>query len=250
MPPSPALRTSKLLCWSLALTLGLVALPAPLSAQIFIPPDRGLPGRREGGGTRGDCAASQIPLTALIPDTNFGKTLQEYPTFFWYVPPIETQAAEFVLMDEDQNEIYYTQFEIEEPGGIISISLPASGEVPALELGKDYRWYFALICDVNDRSRDIFAEGWVQRISPDPEFIDELNRIPMSDRPNLYAREGIWFDALMAFVQLRQAEPTNPTVRSDWFTFLESVDLEQLSEQPFIACCGSELDYIDQFSYR
>lgn len=46
----------------------------------FTPPERGVPGRREGGGTRGiGCPGS---MTALIPESTMGRTASGQPAFF------------------------------------------------------------------------------------------------------------------------------------------------------------------------
>lgn len=207
-------------------------------AQEYVPPDRGLPGRREGGGTRGNCLRSDTRLLALIPNSNYGTTLSEYPTFFWYVPHTTTQSAEFVLLDEDDNEVYKSTFQISENPGIISHTLPADGTIAPLEIGKDYHWYFSLICDTRDRSGDIFAEGWIQRVEPSPELADQLATSALSDRPTIYAQAGIWYDALSTLANLYQAEPTNSQLANHWLILLRSVGLEGIASQPLIDCCS------------
>ncbi|NET47617.1 MAG: DUF928 domain-containing protein, partial [Merismopedia sp. SIO2A8] len=111
---------------AIALSAGTLytGMATPAFAQYNPPSDLGLPSRREPGGTRGACPAVSAPtqampvdglsLTPLMPqDNHFGQTLSPYPTFYWYVPAIEAQAAEFVLMDEAENEIYTVKFHIE-----------------------------------------------------------------------------------------------------------------------------------------
>jgi hypothetical protein len=43
-------------------------------AQRFNPKNRGLPGRRQGGGTRGECVTQKAAVTAIMPIDNFGVT--------------------------------------------------------------------------------------------------------------------------------------------------------------------------------
>jgi hypothetical protein len=220
--------------------IGLAALPTVALAQEYIPPQRGLPGRREGGGTRGDCLSSRQRLTALMPDTNFGKTIAEYPTFFWYIPDVQPEAAEFVLLDENDNELYRTSFRVTGDSGVISLSLPENAGMPPLEVGKDYHWYFSLVCDEIDRSGDAYTEGWIQRVAPDAALVARLETAAASDRPAIYAAAGIWHDALTSLADLRRAHPQNSSFVRGWRTLLNSVELANVADQPFVPCCEAD----------
>lgn len=224
---------------TLSVGIWLAGLPVVALAQEYIPPSRGLPGRREGGGTRGDCLNSQQRLTALMPDTNFGKTTAEYPTFFWYIPNIHPEAAEFVLLDEEDNELYRTRFRVTGDSGVIRLSLPEEVGMPPLEVGKDYHWYFSLVCDDVDRSGDSYTEGWIQRVEPSELLLAQLDTAAASDRPAIYAAAGIWYDAVTSLADLRRANPQNPSFVRDWRTLLGSVELINVAEQPFVPCCES-----------
>lgn len=221
----------------LAVGIWLAALPTVTLAQEYIPPQRGLPGRREGGGTRGDCLSSSQRLTALMPDTNFGKTIAEYPTFFWYIPDVQPEAAEFVLLDESDNELYRTRFQVTGEPGVISLSLPENAGIPPLEVGKDYHWYFSLICDDVDRSGDPYTEGWIQRVEPEAALLARLETASLRDRPTIYASAGLWYDALTSLAELRRANPQNASFVRGWKTLLDSVELASVADQPFVPCC-------------
>jgi hypothetical protein len=241
--PNSAMRRSTFLAARIAaystLTLGiwLGGLPLLTLAQIYQPPDRGLPGRREGGGTRGGCLSRQPTLTALMPDTNYGQTTSPYPTWLWYAPAIEAEAAEFVLLDSNGNEVYKATFDIANRPGIISLTLPATSNLPPLSVGEDYHWYFSLICDLNDRSADVYTEGWIQRIEPDTALSRELATADALERPSLYAAAGVWHDAIATLADLRRLQPDAAIVSDRWENLLESVGLEDLADQPFVQCC-------------
>jgi hypothetical protein len=209
---------------------------APAFAQDYIPPDRGAPGRREGGGTRGGCMAqqpsSQPSLTALMPDTNSGLTLAEHPAFFWYVPQSSATAAEFVLLDQSDTEVYKTTLPVPAQAGVVSINLPA--EAPALEVGKSYHWYFSLVCDPLDRSADVFTSGWVKRTAPAAELAQALATASAEAKPAIYAKHGIWYEALTELAKLRHNQPQNAALINQWQTLLKSVGLEQLANQPLL----------------
>ncbi len=229
-------NAARVLAIALSSGIALSALPLMAIAQSYNPPNVGLPGRREGGGTRGECSAVDKTLTALMPDNNFGYTLDEYPTFYWYVPQIGAEAAEFVLLDENNNEVYLTTFQIADRPGLISLSLPDNAGFPPLEPGKNYHWYFSLICDFNDRSGDLFTDGWVQRITPDPgsELDTRLSTSPADTLAEVYAAAGIWFNALDLLAQSQINDPDNLEAEDKWSNFLDSVGLSSLVEEPFV----------------
>jgi hypothetical protein len=217
-----------LLCISSAVT----AVASSSIAQEFEPPDRGLPGRREGGGTRGGCLAQQPALTALMPNTNIGLTVTEYPSFFWYVPQNSAAAGEFVLLDQSNAEVYKTIVPVSQQAGVVSVKLPSDGSVSALEVDQSYRWYFSLICDPLDRSADAFTSGWIKRVEPSSTLTQELATATAEEKPLIYAQADIWYDALAALVQLRHDQPQNPALVNQWETLLSSVGLEQIAHQP------------------
>jgi hypothetical protein len=227
-----------------ALSVGLLGLwPIMAIAQEYVPPVEGLPGRRQGGGTRGDCLPSDASLIALMPNSNFGQTLEDYPTFYWYVPEVAAEAAEFVLLDENDNEIYIAEYQLSNQSGIISLSLPATAGLPPLEVGQDYHWYFSLICDRLDRSGDLFTEGWVRRIS-DPSLAQQASQLSALDQATLYAESGIWYEALDILAGLRRDRPTDPQVSQGWTTLLNSVGLGELIDQPFIELNASSEEVV------
>lgn len=217
---------------TLAILLTGLGFPASTSAQQYIPPNRGLPGRREGGGTRGGCVTTQPTLTAFIPETHYGTTTRAYPSFFWYLPQTTAEFAEFILLNAEDEEVYSTTFPLTGTEGIVRLDLPATEDQPALEVGQDYHWYFALVCDAVDRSGDILTEGWIQRIEPDAALTTQLEQSADREHPALYAQSGIWYDALATLADLRQSPSDAAVFQTQWNNLLESVGLESFSDAP------------------
>lgn len=222
----------------LLLATGVLSSVATVALAQYVPPDRGLPGRREGGGTRGECIVSQPTLTALIPSQNFGTTVKEYPSFFWYVPQTSATTAEFVLMDGNRT-VYKKTIALPRSPGILEVSLPQDGSVPPLTIGKDYQWFFSIVCNADDRSGDLLTRGWVQRQALSPSLATKLSQTPLADRAMVYAQAGIWYDAVEALADLQQS-PTPAGIRQNarlsdrWNRLLGSVGLEGFANQPFI----------------
>lgn len=224
------------ICLVVSLGLFVCSLPTLAVAQSTNGPKRRLPGRREGAGTRGSCNSVNIPLTALIPDTNLGLTTSEYPTFFWYIPKTAAKTAEFVLNDGTK-DIYKTSFAIAGTPGIVSLTLPKTTTLPPLEVGKNYSWSFALICDPEESSSIDFVQGWVQRVVLNPSVSAKLEKAAPRDRPGIYASAGIWNDALMSLAELRRAKPNDSVLAKDWESILKSVGLTKVAREAFIPCC-------------
>lgn len=215
----------------------------------YNPPDVGLPGRTEGGGTRGSCAAvGDKSLTAIAPNQNFGYTTDEYPTFYWYVPEIGAEAAEFVLLDEDNTEVYVTTFQIQDSAGIISLSLPGEAGIPPLTPGENYQWFFSLVCDFNDRSGNIFTSGWIQRTeeSAFPSLENRLEAAPEEEHAEIYAQEGIWYSALNRLAERYFSDPSNADTAQQWQTLLESIGRENLAAEPFVLHIDGDAERSDE----
>jgi hypothetical protein len=219
----------------LALSFGFGAFPLAAIAQEFIPPDRGVPGRREGGGTRGcwqvaTTDASTDRLIALAPPQNFAYTLSPYPTFFLYVPQVYAEqavAAEFLLVDDAGNEVYQSRFQTDTTSGLIQITLPDNANLPPLEVGRDYQWSFALVCstDPGDASANIFVDSWVQRIEPSEELAATLATASPEEQINALAEAGVWYDTLEMIT-----EQPPEMAATQWANILNSVDLADLSD--------------------
>lgn len=198
----------------------------------FKPPARGLPGRREGAGTRGPVTVCKEPLMALMPDTNLGQTLSPYPSFFFYIPATAPQTVQFELLGENDQSIYKTTFNTAGKPGVISIRLPDTAGLPPLEVGKDYRWEFSISCNADIPEDDQLVEGWVQRVAPNPALAGNLQKSSPRDRAALYASAGLWQDTLSALASARRADPGNSALAADWANLLQSVGLNKIAQQP------------------
>lgn len=194
----------------------------------------GRPGRRVGGGSRSPCPTIAPPLTALMPMTNWGRTIAERPTFWFYVPysPQQAPAGEFVLQEEKGNDVYRTAFTLPKTPGFVSFNTPP--QTAPLEINKWYHWYFKVYCEPQT-STPVFVEGWVQRVERTPELDRQLKAAKLPDY-TIYANNGVWFDALARLAQLRLSNTSNAKLVDDWANLLgaRGVNLEQLRQEPII----------------
>lgn len=240
-------RSLNIITLSFALSLGLAMVPSfPAGVRAssqgsaiaqgvnFKPPDVTAPGNRQGGAHRGSgtCPAD-LSITPLIPASNIGLTVQQSPTFFVYVPQVSS-PVEFTLLSENEVDLVYeTSFQANN-GGIISVSLPENTPTP-LEVGKRYVWAVSVICDPNDRSADVVAKGWVQRVKPEPGMLSQLQqKHELRDRLRIYAENGLWYETLSALAELRRQAPGDTGLKADWTQLLTSQGLDTVVAQPLV----------------
>ncbi|MEG3971023.1 DUF928 domain-containing protein [Microcoleus sp. T2B6] len=180
------------------------------------------------------CVKGEIEFTVLIPENKIGRTVSEYPLFFFYLPQTEAQEAEFVLKDENGKPIYQTTLKTNNSSGVIGVSLPANKNVSPLQVGKDYRWSVALICDAQDRSADMLGEGIVRRVELSADILRQLDRADARQKTFIYAQNGIWQDALSTLAAARRANPNDAELAADWESLLDSVKLGQIAKEPIV----------------
>lgn len=223
--------------------------------QFFAPPplpDNGAPtGRPRGAAGRGNnCALEQPPLTALVPTTEqslgkeqrevtyvWGKTVAEYPTFWFYVPysHASLRSVEFVLQDAEDNNVYQTPVKLPEIPGVVSLRLPSTST--PLKLGKLYHWFFKtkVGCDVQKPSGiEDYVEGWVQRVPLSPTLARQLETATLQQRLTIYAANGIWYEALTTLAELRLVAPKDATLNAKWAKLLQSAGLGDIASKPIV----------------
>lgn len=192
-----------------------------------------------GGGTRTTCFLGQEqpkpPLTLLIPGDKSGLTIATRPEFFVYVPSTSATEAEFLLRDPSGDYEYRARYTLPETSGIVKVELPDS-QTP-LEVGKNYEWMFAIICDADSRDRDIVDVGAIKVTELSPAQNSQLEQAEPLKRAELYAEYGIWHDAVATLASLQCSDQNNQTLET-WQQLLQSepVKLDTIATQPLIEC--------------
>ncbi|MGD1804306.1 DUF928 domain-containing protein [Dapis sp. BLCC M126] len=191
-------------------------------------------------GTRSRCELKDPP-TVLIPETNIGLTLAEYPKFFVYFPTedgecgVPYQLVEFELFDEAGNTVYVTELKRPDTRSIIRINLPDDGSIPPLAVGKKYGWWASIVIDPWDRSANVeISSGRIKRIETTPTLLQQLQTTTPDNHPKVYAEAGIWHETLDSLATLRQSDPNNSTFITQWQDILKSVGLETVADAPLV----------------
>lgn len=210
-----------------------------LLQEIFAPqPQQGTPkGRRRGGAIRGACASlSGLPLTAVVPKDRIGLTTEAHPTFLFYVPYKRTEDlryAEFVLLDENEREVLQQPILVELPAsvGFAKLKLPKNEQLwqqdQALEIGKQYRWYFSVLCNSEDFSGNPYVTGQMQRVAISADMQDTLSTSASTrQRSEIYIKNGIAYEIVAELAENRDRFP------GDWATLVRAIDLQTVANAP------------------
>lgn len=224
--------------------------------QLLDPPPGNPPeGRRRGGATRGTvnqgaCPKLPIGLTALVPAIGepttdsppkpaqvWGNTTQAQPTFWFYNP--YSQAADYSVRfelrrDSSSESIYKTSLVLPNQPGIVSLQLP---NTVSLEINQRYRWFLTVDCQPLSDATPVSVEGVTQRVAVSSDLSRSLTNASALEQAALYAKAGVWYDALTILAKLRQQ---NPQATTDWQRLLKDVELSDLADKPIVDCCKPE----------
>jgi len=210
-------------------------------AQNF--PDEGDPkGRRRGGTSRREgCPVLKTPITALVPgeETNgtsfLASTVAEYPTVWVYVPELPTnlRSGEFVLQDEEGNDVLRTAIPLPGKAGAIAISLPPNRKY-ALKQNSKYHWFFRVYCgEPQNKPEYFFVDAWMQRVALTPDLQRQLGTAK-SREYNAYAAHNVWYDAVTNLAELRRTNPGDRVLAQEWTNLFKVVGLEELAQAPIV----------------
>ena len=209
------------------------------------PPSSNLPDRREGGATRGPCIMDRKLLTALVPVSGVGQTIDQYPTIYWYTPKMSSKEAvapalEFTLRDANDQKIYSAQYPLAKSAdGIVGtpglMSLRVDKSYP-LKVGQEYNWELRLMCDStdSDRSDDQIVEGGFKRVEAAPNLALRLERATPQDRVAIYANAQLWYETLGTLIELRRDRPNDQSLADAWDQLLNSVYLNKTAKEPLV----------------
>lgn len=222
--------------------------PRPASRRVHLvlpelPPGPPPGGRIRGGAKRGSCPKVEPDLTALVPfmqtDSNvvnvWGLTTMERPTIWIYVPYTKSSGypAEFVVLNEESNPVYQTAISLPDVPGVMGVSVGAMAS--PLAIGKRYRWFFNISCNPQTSNSPIYVEGVVHRITPNRAIAQQLQIGEPKQQIAIYANNGIWYDALTTLAHLRQQNPQDAQLQTEWKDLLEAINLGDIVQKPLVS---------------
>lgn len=194
-------------------------------------------GDRKGGA----CPDVNIPLTALTPaykkdNKNFlwGKTLDERPTFWVYVPYSLTdkRPGELRLQETKANRDKVLTTVVTVTGtspGVIGVRLPVGKTLKPNEINF---WQFVVRCDPDDASSNQFVSSTVTLVQPSTALAKQLKQATPKQKVAIYAKEEYWYDYITTLGSLRKANPRDMQVNKAWQNLLRSINHDNIADKP------------------
>jgi hypothetical protein len=193
---------------------------------VYVPPRRGAPLARVGGGTRG--SGNHLPFVSVITPEDTGLTSTPGPVLYWYLSEDMQTRFEFALIDENGIDPMLELTSDEKLlAGLNSVDLAQQGIT--LEPGVSYQWSVALVDDSGKRSGDIVSSGMIEYVALAPEQQAELANSSAGEAVRFFAREGYWYDAFSAISMLIDKDPSNRGLRRQRSALLEQIGLDEVA---------------------
>jgi len=176
--------------------------PATRPAIIYKPPLWDAPPARVDGSTR---TAGETPILQVLVPEHAGLTTQVQPTLYWYARTPVAARFEFALIDEDGiDPLLEIEAGKEKVTGIQQLDL--SEHNISLRPGVAYQWSVVPVTDEGSRS-----VGIIERMEPGEGLTSRIEKSHGTDLVNVYAIEGIWYDALETISSMIDQSPEDQT---------------------------------------
>lgn len=190
-------------------------------------PDRGVPGARIGGATRGGDKSTVV--TAIIPPEKLALTIDESPIIFVYVPENNAVNATIKVVNEEGKELYQSKFTPPNQAGVLRVKLPANIN---LEEKKLYKWEIQLISEDNNplTAFKLRTTGWLEKVSLPEDMTQDINAEDTWQKLNTLAEAGIWYDTLEELALLRSKNPEDTQIKGEWVDLLNTVGLDSIAQ--------------------
>ena len=196
------------------------------TVPVYVPPKRGAPLARVGGGSRG--VDDGLPYISVITPDHVGYTSKAQPVLYWYISEDMKTRFEFALINDDDIEpIAEVVSEQQMTAGLNSMNLADQGVT--LQPGVAYQWSVALVSDANKRSSDVVSSGQIELITLTAEQQSALDNASEDERVMVLAREGYWYDSFDGLSRLIASDPGNQELREQRAALLEQIGLPVVS---------------------
>lgn len=165
-------------------------------------------------------------LQILAPD-HAGLTLQPQPTLYWYAStPV---AARFsIAAIEKHGAKPLLQVDIKKAGGIQQLDLGKHNISLQPELS--YQWSVVQVSDKDKQSTTTIASGIIERMKPGEGLSNRIKNSQGTELVNVYAIEGIWYDALETISSMIDKSPEDKSLVTIRKSLLEQVGVHIATE--------------------
>lgn len=187
----------------------------------YTPPLRGAPARRVGGSSRGSETA--LPAVSVLAPDHVGLTVFEQPALYWFISKPTAVRVELTLIDSDGARPLVEAAVKSDAPGIHRLDLAQHGV--RLKPDTEYQWSVSLVPNPDERSNDTISTGVVKRIAPPKELASQLGAAGKDAQAAVYARQGLWYDALAGLSEMIAARPEDRRLRAQRARILEQAGL-------------------------
>jgi len=194
---------------------------------VYVPPLRGAPVARVGGGTRG--GGDDLPYVTVVTPKDTGYTSSPQPVLYWYLSePVDTRF-EFALVNDDEiDPVFKISSRREMRKGLNYLDLSEHGV--SLKPGVIYQWSVALVGRPEQRSGDIVSSGTIELVAPTAAQAAALQQANATESVTIYARMGYWYDAFTRLCRLIDANPGDAGLRAMRTALLRQVGLDGVAD--------------------
>jgi len=199
----------------------------PVNIPVYMPPLRGAPVARVGGGTRG--FGDGLPYVSVVTPEDTGYTSSPQPVLYWYLSePVDTRF-EFALINDDEIEpIIELTSDRAMQKGLNFLDLSEHGV--SLKPGVIYQWSVALVGQPEKRSSDIVSSGTIELVGLTDQQAAALQDADASEAVSIYARTGYWYDAFAGLMRLIEASPGDAGLIGMRKALLRQVGLDAVAD--------------------
>jgi hypothetical protein len=194
----------------------------PAATAVYRPPRRGSARARIGGGTRG---LSKTPHVQVLAPDHIGLTTRSQPVLAWFVSATTDQRIDFTLTRRDAIEPLVEK--TLSPPARAGVQLVALSDFDVeLEPAAVYEWSIAIVVDPEERDRDVFVSGAIERADESSPLTTDLASM---ESHRAFALHGIWYDAIADLSQ-SIATADSKSQRLERAQLFEQVDLGEAAK--------------------
>jgi predicted Zn-dependent protease len=97
-----------------------------------------------------------------------------------------------------------------------------------------------VLCKEGRPSANVYLQSWIERVPITPAVSQQLNSATstsnsltkrLRDRASIYARSGLWYDALADLSTAQTLNPNEQSLKEDFLSLLDQVGLTEVALQ-------------------
>jgi hypothetical protein len=181
-------------------------------------------------GSARDTSEETTGLQVLAPD-HVGITTQSQPTLYWYTSTPRAVRLEVTRIDKGKTRtLLKVEPDSNKVAGIQQLDLGEHNI--SLQPGVVYQWSVALVTDESSPLKKLLSRGDIKRIEPGEGLTSRIKRSKGTRLANVYASEGIWYDALQTISSMIDKSPEDKGLVAIRRSLLEQAGLNTATGTP------------------